>query len=154
MAKPTVADMKISLEDTRFFYGQMEPVVRGPEQEQDIELIRRYFRAYLHCWKCIPDFVREVLCLSGNKSDWIAWCGRWSKRLVASDVGVFESLRKTRDHDTHVGAITVNTEVAAGLFPIVTFQPGKGHGPPRELISCCERGLVVIERLIQEYPSV
>ena len=76
---------------------------------------------------------------------------KWAKGLEPGDSEVFECLRNTRDHDTHVGMIEVKGEVAAGLFPIVMFAPGKSSGPRRELISCCERGLVVADRLIQDH---
>lgn len=156
MPKPSVSDMKTSLEDARFFYEKLEPIIRGPEQQQDLELVRRYFRAYLHCWKCIPHFVREVKGLAGKKNDpaWTAWCQKWAKRLAPGDSDVFDCLRQTRDHDTHVGMIEVKGQVAAGLFPIVMFQPGKGSQPSRELISCCARGLVVADHLIREHASV
>lgn len=155
MAAPTELDMRTSLEDARFFYQKLDSIVRGPEHEQDLQLIRRYFRAYLHCWKCIQYFVREVLGLSGNRNEkaWIAWNHRWGKRLDPNDLDVFDCLRKTRDHDTHVGMIRVEGEIAVGLFPIVMFHPAKSAGPPRELISCCERGLFVADRLIREYPQ-
>ncbi len=149
----TLQDMKTSLEDTRFFYQKLEPIVRGPQQEQDLELVRRYFRAYLHCWKCILHFVREVKSLKNDQA-WTAWCGKWKRKLQPSDCTVFEYLRKTRDHDTHVGMIGVEGEIAAGLYPIVMFQPGKQSGPRTELISCCERGLFVADLLIRDYPSV
>jgi hypothetical protein len=149
----SVSDMKASLEDARFFYEKFEPIIRGPEQEQDLELVRRYFRAYLHCWKCIPHFVREVKGVT-KKDDWIAWCRKWGTRLNPGDFEVFNCLRETRDQDTHAGMIQVRGEVAAGLFPLVMFQPGGGSGPPRELISCCDRGLFVAEHLIREHASV
>jgi hypothetical protein len=153
---PTISDMQTSLEDARFFYDRLDPIIRGPEQRQDLQLIRRYFRAYLHCWKCVPHFVREVKRLSGKKNDsaWIAWLKKWAQRLNPDDYEVFECLRKTRDHDTHEGMIQVGGEVAAGLFPIVMFHPGKGSGPRRELISCCERGLFVADHLIREHQSI
>jgi len=154
MPKPTVSDMKTSLEDARFFYEKLDPIIRGPEQQQDLELVRRYFRAYLYCWKCIPHFVREVTGLTGKKKAWITWCQKWAKRLPPGDSEVFDCLRQTRDHDTHAGMIKVRGEVAAGLFPIVMFLPGKGSQPWRELISCCDRGLVVADHLIQEHASV
>jgi len=156
MAKPTPSDMRTSLDDARFFYDKLNPIIRGPEQGQDLELIRRYFRAYLHCWKCVPHFVREIKGLSGEKNDsaWTAWTKRWALKLDASDYEVFECLRKTRDHDTHEGMIEVNGEIAAGLFPIVMFQPGKGSGHRRELVSCCDRGLFVAGHMIREYPIV
>jgi len=153
MSTPSVSDMKTSLGDARYFYDKMESIIRGPEQQQDLELIRRYFRAYLHCWKCVPHFVREVKGLSGNQA-WIAWTKKWALRLNSGDYEVFECLRKTRDHDTHVGMIKVNGEIAAGLFPIVMFLPGNWSGPSRELISCCDRGLFVADHMIREHPSV
>jgi hypothetical protein len=143
MAKPTPADMGISLEDARFFYEKLDPIIRGSEQQQDLELIRRYFRAYMYCWKSVLHFVQEA---KGS-----SWCKEWALQLDPNDYEVFECLRKTRNHDTHVGMIEVKGEIAAGLFPIVMFQPGKGSGDRRELISCCERGLCVAEHLIREY---
>ena len=76
MTKPTPVDMRISLEDARFFYEKLDPIIRGSEQQQDLELIRRYFRAYLYCWKSVLHFVREAKGLSGKRNDeaWIAWC--------------------------------------------------------------------------------
>ena len=149
----TLQDMKASLEDSRFFYEKLEPIIRGPQQEQDLELVRRYFRAYLHCWKSILHFVREV---KGLKKDpaWNAWCEKWKRNLQPSDRKVFEILRKTRDQDTHVGMIEVEGEVAAGLYPIVMFQPGKKSGSRTELISCCARGLFVADQIIREHLSV
>ena len=151
----TLQDMKTSLEDARFFYKQMEPIICGPEQQQDLELIRRYFRAYLHCWKCILHLVRKKKALdSFGEEAWIDWCKKWERRLQPSDRNVSEYLRRTRDHDTHVGMIDVDKQESAGLHPIVMFQPGKQYGPRTELVSCCERGLFVADQLIQEYPSV
>lgn len=150
---PTLQDMNTSLEDARFFYRKLEPIIRGPEQQQDLELVRRYFRAYPHCWKCVLHFVREILILK-QKRAWENWCKKWEKRLQPSDCNVFTYLRNTRDHDTHKGMIIVVGEVDAGLYPIVMFQPGKQSGPRTELMSCCDRGLFIAERLIQEYPSV
>ncbi len=152
MVKPTQADMRISLEDARFFYEKLAPIVRGSEQQQDHERIRRYFRAYLHCWKCVLHFVREVKGLKGER--WSGWCERWARQLDPSDSELFKCLRETRDHDTHCAIIELKGEIAGGLFPIVMFLPGKDSGHPRELISCCERGLFVAEHLIRVYPSV
>ena len=154
MATPAPSDMRTSLEDARFFYDQLNPIIRGPEQRQNLELIRRYFRAYLHCWKCIPHFVREAKGLSGRRKNaaWIAWTNRWARSLDASDYEVFECLRTTRDYDTHQGTIAVTGEIAAGLFPIVMFLPA--NGPRRELISCCDRGLFVADHMIREYTNV
>ena len=87
MAKPTPSDMRTSLDDARFFYDKLNPIIRGPEQGQDLELIRRYFRAYLHCWKCVPHFVREIKGLSGDKNDsaWIDWTKRWAAAWTCLD---------------------------------------------------------------------
>ncbi len=149
----TLQDMNTSLEDARFFCEKLQPIIRGPEQTQDLQVIRRFFRAYLHCWKSVLYFVREAKGLN-KKKDWSAWCDKWKQRLEPGDRAVFECLRKTRDYDTHKGMIDVNGEVAAGLFPIVTFQPGKQSGPPTELISRCEIGLRVAGQLICEYSTV
>ncbi len=153
MAKPTLADMRTTLEDAQFFYEKLNAIIRGPEQGHDVVLIRRYFRAYLHCWKCVLHFVREAKGFS-NKNAWIAWISKWGKRLNIGDHEVFNCLRETRDYDTHEGMIKVKGEIAAGLFPIVMFQPGKGAGSPRELISCCSRGLFVLDDMIREYPNI
>lgn len=153
MSKPTQSDMRTSLEDARFFYEKLNTIIRGPEKGHDLVLIRRYFRAYLHCWKCVPHFVREVKSLK-KQADWIAWTKKWASRLAPADHEAFEYLRKTRDHDTHQGMIKVDGEIAAGLFPIVIFQPGKSAGCRRELISCCDRGLFVLDDMIREYANI
>jgi hypothetical protein len=153
MAMPTLSDMQMSLEDARFFYQKLDPIIRGPEQGQDLVLIRRYFRAYLHCWKCVPHYIREVKGLSGYPV-WSAWCERWGQRLTPDDYKVFECLRKTHDWDTHEVTIEVGGEIAAELFPIVMFQPGKGSASRRELISCCDRGLFVADHIIREHSSI
>ena len=150
---PTLQDMKTSLDDARFFCNKLEPIIRGPQQAQDLQAIRRFFRAYLHCWKSVLHFVREIKGLKEQK-DWIAWSNKWAQGLRPGDRAVYELLRNTRDHDTHVAIVDVNGEVAAGLFPIVMFQPGKQSGPRTELISCCESGLLVAEQLICEYSTV
>ena len=98
----------------------------------------------------------EVKGLSGKKSDsaWNDWCKKWAKGLAPGDWDVFDCLSKTRDHDTHEGMIVVTGQIAAGLFPIVMFRPGKASLPPRELISCFPHGLDVADRLIQQHASV
>ena len=57
---PTIHEMTTSLEDAAFFDEKIQTIVRGPEQGHDLTLIRRYFRAYLHCWKTVLHFVREA----------------------------------------------------------------------------------------------
>src|SRR5262245_57322543 len=122
---PTTDEMRTSLEDARFFHDHIDHIVRGPQQQHDLTTIRRYFRAYLHCWKTVLHFVRVAKNLDGRKHDtaWKAWCGRWLAAFDSDHRDVFEQLRETRDHDTHRGMIAVAGEVAAGLFPIVMVVP-------------------------------
>ncbi len=153
---PTVDDMRTSLEDARFFHEQIDRIVRGPQQQHDLTLIRRYFRAYLHCWKTVLHFVRIAKGLDGGKNDkgWIPWSRRWLARLGPAEAEVFEQLRQTRDYDTHQGMIEVAGEVAAGLFPIVMIVPAKPSHSRRELISCTSTGLALGDRLLREYPAI
>ncbi len=153
---PTVQDMQTSLEDARFFYEKhLEPIIRGSEEQQDPELIRKYFRAYLHCWKSILYFVQEIKVLSGKA--WGKWCDEWKQHVLDdSEQKIFDYLRETRNHDTHQGTIVITKQVAI-LTPIVMFRPPVvklGEPPEIELISCCERGLIVAEKLIREHPNV
>jgi len=152
----TADEMRTSLEDARFFHEQIDRIVRGPQQQHDLTVIRRYFRAYLHCWKTVLHFVRVAKHLDGRKNDtaWIAWCKRWLARLDPPDIEVFEQLRETRDYDTHQGMIEVADEVAAGLFPIVMVVPARPSHSRRELISCTGTGLILSDRLLQEYATV
>jgi hypothetical protein len=96
----TADEMRISLEDARFFREQIDRIVRGPQQQHDLTVIRRYFRAYLHCWKTVLHFVRVAKHLDGRKNNraWIAWCKRWLARLDPAEIEVFEQLRETRDY--------------------------------------------------------
>jgi hypothetical protein len=153
---PTIDDMRTSLEDARFFHEEIDRIVRGPQHEHDLSLIRRYFRAYLHCWKAVLHFVRVAKNLDGRKNDnaWKDWCKQWLGRLEPSDSEVFEQLRQTRDYDTHEGMIEVASEVAAGLFPIVMIVPAKPSHSRRELISCTRTGLALGDRLLREFPTV
>ena len=155
---PSLDDMKTSLEDARFFHECLDRIVRGPEDQQDLAVIRRYFRAYLHCWKTVLHFVRAAKGLEGSKNDekWVDWCERWQqqRRLNTEEVQVFEHLRRTRDHDTHVGMIMVVGEIAAGLFPIVMFVPAKSSNSRKELISCTNMGLDLCARLIQDHDTL
>lgn len=149
---PTILDMNTSLEDARFFYEELDRLIRGPEEHQDIVKIRRYFRAYLHCWKTILHFVREIKGLAKKESEWITRCKKWEKKVLLPNEGeAYNTLRETRDFDTHSGMITVKRIVAV-IWPLVMFQP---HGKPeRELISCCKLGLNVGEKLIREHSSL
>ena len=155
LSMPTVDDMRTSLEDARFFHEQIDRIVRGPQQQHDTDLIRRYFRAYLHCWKTVLHFVRTEKGLDGGKNNaaWISWCQRWLGRFDPNEIQIFEQLRETRDHDTHKGKIEVGGEVAAGLFPIVMLAPANPSHSRRELISCTRTGLALGDRLINDYPT-
>ena len=152
MEYPTIDDVTTSLEDARFFLEKLSQLIRGPEYECNIVIVRRYFRAYLHCWKCVLDHIRNREGFQKNK-DWIARYKDWSKCLQPDDALISDYLRNTRDQDTHSGTIEVSGETAAGLFPIVMFVPGNGSGLRRELISCCERGLFVVEQLIRDHET-
>jgi len=63
-------------------------------------------------------------------------------------------LASARDDDFHTWLIKAEREIAGGLYPIVMFQPGGKGAVRRELISCCERGLVLAEWLIQDYQKI
>ena len=151
----TADEMRTSLEDARFFHEHIDRIVRGPQQH-DLPVIRRYFRAYLHCWKTVLHFVRVAKHLEGRKNDraWGAWCKRWLTRRDPPEIEVFEQLRETRDYDTHQGMIEVAGEVAAGLFPIVMVVPARPSHWRRELISCTGTGLALGDRLLREYARV
>ena len=94
---PTIHEMTTSLEDAAFFDEKIQTIVRGPEQGHDLTLIRRYFRAYLHCWKTVLHFVREAKGLKKDK-DWVSWCTRWqSHHLDGPGAELMEQMRMTRD---------------------------------------------------------
>ena len=154
---PTEEYMQISVDDARFFCEHINRIVRGQSEGQwDLEEVRRYFRAFMHCWKSVVYFVREEKGL--NKKQFKRWAKKWISTWnhpdSAYDEQVWNDLRCTRDYDTHKKVIIVDREVAV-LSPIVMFDPqGKGAGPRRELISCCERGVVIAERLIGDYRQI
>jgi hypothetical protein len=152
----TADELRTTLEDALFFHEHIDRIVRGPQQQHDLTVLRRYFRAYLHCWKTLLHFVRVAKHLEGRKNEqaWIAWCKRWFVRLNPAEIEVFEQLRKMRDYDTHQGMINVAGEVAAGLFPIVMIVAvGQAHSR-RELISCIGTGLVLGDRLLRDYQTL
>jgi len=152
---PSTADMRITLDDARFFYSLMDPIIRGPEVGQDLTMIRRYFRAYLYCWKSICHYVREVKGYGRDSKGWIAWWSRWETKtasLTSDDKAVAKLLREAHDDDTHNNCISTQREIAAGLFPIVMFELHAGER--RELISTCARGLVLAEQLINTHADV
>ena len=152
-AEEAEKDMQITLEDAQFFCEKIDTLVRGTEHEQDLKAIRRYFRAYLHCWKCISYYVREAKGLK-NDTEWIEWVERWQQLWQRPEhAEVWESLRNTRDEDTHNKAICVHREFM-GPTPLVMFQPAKAPGPPRELISCCRQGLDLAGWLIRDWQKI
>jgi hypothetical protein len=147
----TIRDMEISLEDARFFNAKIQSIVRRPQQRHDLDVIRRYFRAYLHCWKTVLHLVREA---KGLKKDaaWISWCNAWqAKHLDALHIGVMEQLRETRDFDTHTGTIVLSGEVAGGLFPLVFMEAVKSSHARRELVTVTGQGIDVIAQLISTH---
>lgn len=150
---PTIDDMRTSLEDARFFHEQIDRIVRGPQQQHDLDLVRRYFRAYLHCWKTVLHFVRSAKGLD-RKKEWISWCKRWLRRFSPDEIEIFEQLRETRDFDTHQGIMEVAGEVAMGLFPIVMLAPANPSHSRKELITCTSKGLTLADHLINDYPTV
>jgi hypothetical protein len=76
---PTIQEMNTSLEDAGFFNDKIQEIVRGPQRGHDLAVIRRYFRAYLHCWKTVLYLVRQAKGFGGGsqKKNWIAWCKQW-----------------------------------------------------------------------------
>ena len=153
---PTTHDMNVSLEDARFFNEKIQTIVRGPQQGHDTDVIRRYFRAYLHCWKTVLHFVREVKGLGGRSNDsaWASWCQRWQAQHFDADTGaVMDQLRTTRDHDTHKGTIMLDGEVAAGLFPLVFVEPVESSQRRRELVTVTNQGVEIMRQLIATHET-
>ncbi len=146
--------MKVSVEDARWFHQRIDEIVRGPQHGHDLAVIRRLFRGYLHCWKSVLHCVREAKGLSNSKQAWIAWCERWQgSHLDSGGRHTMDQLRETRDFDTHSGAIVVSGEIAAGLFPVVLFDPVKPAHARRELVTCTNQGLDILERLVATYAN-
>ena len=149
----TVQDMNVSLEDSRFFNDKIQTIVRGPQQGHDVDVIRRYFRAYLHCWKTVLHLVRYAKGLS-NETSWVSWCQRWQvQHLDGNRTAVMDQLRTTRDHDTHSGTITISGEVAAGLFPLVFVEPVMSSQQRRELVTVTTQGIQIISQLIATHAA-
>jgi hypothetical protein len=143
---PTLQDMTTSLEDAKFFNDEIEKIVRGQESGYDINLIRRYFRAYLHCWKAVLYFVRNEKGL--NERQWKKWSDGWQEKFLDEDgIKSMKELRETRDYDTHKGTIVVSGEVAAGLFPLVVFVDPESKAK-RELVTLTRKGLEVVKALV------
>ena len=149
----TIEEMKVSLEDTRWFDAKINEIVRGPEHTHDLEIIRRYFRGYLHCWKTVLHFVREAKAFK-DKHDWVAWSQRWQEtHLGVAERQIMDQLRDTRDYDTHSGVLTISGEVAMGLFPLVFLGPvGPSHFR-QELVTCTARGVTILERIIATHAT-
>ena len=144
----SIAEMNTSLQDATWFHERINEIVRGPQQGHDLEVTRRYFRAYLHCWKTVLHFVRDAKGFDGarQKDDWIAWCGRWQQACLEAQIRpIMDQLRETRDYDTHSGTIVVSGEVAAGLFPLVFVGPVRASHTRRELVACTSQGLKILD---------
>ncbi len=151
---PAAREMIISLEDARFFNDQLERIIRGPESGHDLTAVRRYFRAYLHCWKTVLHFVRAAKGLSNDKKLWIDWCTRWQARhLDIASIDSMNQLRETRDYDTHDGTLAVGGEIAAGLFPLVFIDPVKPSQTRKELVTLTRKGLDIIDTLIATHQN-
>jgi hypothetical protein len=149
---PTINQMTTSLDDAQFFNDKIEQIVRGPESGHDVEVIRRYFRGYLHCWKTVLHFVRKAKGL--GKKDWINWCQRWqTTHLDKNGIESMNQLRETRDYDTHTGTIIVSGEVAAGLFALVFVGPVAATHVRRELVTLTKVGLEVAGALIATHAT-
>ena len=150
---PTIQDMNVSLEDARFFNEKIQTICRGPQQGHDLNVIRRYFRAYLHCWKTVLHLVRDAKGL-GNDKAWVSWCQRWQTQFLGSDTStVMDQLRTTRDYDTHQGTITINGEVAAGLFPLVFVEPVNASQRRMELVTVANQGIEIVRELIATHAT-
>jgi hypothetical protein len=151
-----VAEMSTSFQDAKWFHERIDEIVRGPQHGHDLAVIRRYFRAYLHCWKTVLHFVRKAKGFGGaeRKDDWIAWCKRWQGAQLEPPIRpLMDQLRETRDYDTHSGTIVVSGEVAAGLFPLVFVGPVKVSHTRRELVACTGQGLEILDRLIATHAT-
>lgn len=143
--------MNVSLADARFFDEKTQAMVRGPELGHDPDVIRRYFRAYLHCWKAILHFARSAKGLDGprHNDEWVSWCKRWQERHLDADASaVMDQLRTTRDYDTHKGTIIVSGELAAGLFPLVFVNPIYSSQRKSELVTISTQGLAIATQLV------
>lgn len=149
----TIAEMSTSFEDAKWFHERINEIVRGPQHGHDLAVIRRYFRAYLHCWKTVLHFVGKAKGFGRNR-DWIAWCKRWEKaQLEPTSRALMDQLRETRDYDTHSGTIVVAGEVAAGLFPLVFVDPVDRSHARLELVACTSQGLEILDRLIATHST-
>ena len=151
---PTTQDMNVSLEDARFFNEKIQTIVRGPQQGHDIDVIRRYFRAYLHCWKTVLHLVRSAKELDGRRNAWVSWCQRWQAQHFDADTSeVMDQLRTTRDHDTHSGTIAIAGEVVGRLFPLVFVEPVSSSQRRRELVTVTNQGIEIIRQLIATHAT-
>ena len=152
----TITEMNTSFEDAKWFHERIDEIVRGPQHGHDLAVIRRYFRAYLHCWKAVLYFVRDAKGFgsSRRKRDWIVWCQRWqSGHLDPTVHPLMDQLRETRDYDTHSGTIVISGEVAAGLFPLVFVAPVRVSHTRRELVACTGQGVEILDRLIATHAT-
>lgn len=125
--------------------------MRGPESGIDLNGVRRYFRAYLHCWKTTLEFVRRIKGLS--RPDWKLWCERWKTgNLNADDSATWDKLWGLRNYDTHettLALVIVGGTAPVGT-PLVFVGPESEH---LELVTVASKGVEILEKLIDTYTS-
>lgn len=149
---PTPTDLTISLEDTKFFHEKIDKIVRGHEGGIDLDEVRRYFRAYLHCWKTALHFVRSMKALDDDEKGWKKWCERWvGRHLDAPTAATANKLRELRDDDTHEMTLKLKKQVSAPVgTPLVFVEPVSDHV---ELVTVTAKGVGILEKLIATYAS-
>jgi hypothetical protein len=112
-----------------------------PRKQHDLSVIRRYLRAYLHCWKTILHFVCHAKRLERRRNDkaWAAWCKRWFvvAALAPTDIEIFGQFRQTGDYDTHQGIVEVAGEVGSSWAspdraPVLSARRSCGVDPPEQ----------------------
>ncbi len=168
---PTDYDIWVSVEDTRYFHGLVVDMITGQQDKQQPEVIRRNFRAFLHCWKSVIDFVKESTGYGREadgekgtkksnkwKNKWTAWekdiySAGMRSDVAANAIEVIECLIRTRNHDTHGGTIVVSQELAL-LTPLVFFDPPREELPERkELRGVCDVAMNAAEILAKTYKA-
>jgi hypothetical protein len=141
--------MITSLEDARFFSQEIEKIVRGRQSGHDLVLIRRLFRAFLHCWRSVFYMLQNVKGFNNDKFG--KWCDRWKEQnLDDSSIKLLNQLRDTRNYDTHSGTIVTATEVGL-LTPLVFLNPVDPSYSRRELVHLMPGALIIIEKLVQTH---
>ena len=145
---------------------------------EDLEKIRAFFRAFLHCWKCVQDYAFEMYGIKpqDKQSCMESWYETWPERQNEKDEwerlkGIYEDLRTTRDKDTHKMVAPVDQAIKGEasserrtnrgteyvrdvIWPAVVFIPLDKEGNPknnhREIHECTKTGLKLAQRLIDD----